>query len=244
MNLAALWSLPVVFLVENNLYGMGTSIERHSAVTDLSHKAEGLGVPGERVDGMDVLGDPRVRRRPPRDGARGPQADAGRGLHLPLPRPLRRRPRGLPGEGGGRGVAEQGPDRELRQAPRREGGTRRGRARRAARAGRGAGHGGGRVRRRLARAAARLALRQPLRGLARTCRLVRRRRAHARAASAASASASSASRRAASASSPRPAPPTAGRQREAGATRTDEDDDVEAAEALEDRDEDVEPRRA
>ena len=55
MNLAALWSLPVVFLVENNLYGMGTSIERHSAVTDLSKKAEGYGVPGVRVDGMDVL---------------------------------------------------------------------------------------------------------------------------------------------------------------------------------------------
>jgi len=55
MNLAALWSLPVVFLVENNLYGMGTSIERHSAVTDLSQKAEGMGVPGVRVDGMDVL---------------------------------------------------------------------------------------------------------------------------------------------------------------------------------------------
>jgi pyruvate dehydrogenase E1 component alpha subunit len=55
MNLAALWSLPVVFLVENNLYGMGTSLERHSAVTDLSHKAEGMGVPGVRVDGMDVL---------------------------------------------------------------------------------------------------------------------------------------------------------------------------------------------
>jgi pyruvate dehydrogenase E1 component alpha subunit len=55
MNLAALWKLPAVFLVENNLYGMGTSIERHSAVTDLSRKAEGLGVPGVRVDGMDVL---------------------------------------------------------------------------------------------------------------------------------------------------------------------------------------------
>jgi pyruvate dehydrogenase E1 component alpha subunit len=55
MNLAALWSLPVVFLVENNLYGMGTSIERHSAVTDLSRKAEGYGVPGIRIDGMDVL---------------------------------------------------------------------------------------------------------------------------------------------------------------------------------------------
>jgi pyruvate dehydrogenase E1 component subunit alpha len=55
MNLAALWKLPVVFLVENNLYGMGTSVERHSAQTDLSHKAEGFGVPGERIDGMDVL---------------------------------------------------------------------------------------------------------------------------------------------------------------------------------------------
>jgi len=55
MNLAALWKLPVVFLVENNLYGMGTSVERHSAVSDLSKKAEGLGVPGVRADGMDVL---------------------------------------------------------------------------------------------------------------------------------------------------------------------------------------------
>ncbi|MGA7395906.1 MAG: thiamine pyrophosphate-dependent enzyme, partial [Solirubrobacterales bacterium] len=55
MNLAALWDLPVVFLVENNLYGMGTSIERHSAVTDLSRKAEGYGIEGERIDGMDVL---------------------------------------------------------------------------------------------------------------------------------------------------------------------------------------------
>jgi len=55
MNLAALWRLPVVFLVVNNQYGMGTALSRHSAVTDLSKKAECLGVPGERVDGMDVL---------------------------------------------------------------------------------------------------------------------------------------------------------------------------------------------
>jgi pyruvate dehydrogenase E1 component alpha subunit len=55
MNLAALWSLPILFLVENNLYGMGTSVERHSAQTDLSKKAEGYGVPGVRIDGMDVL---------------------------------------------------------------------------------------------------------------------------------------------------------------------------------------------
>jgi len=55
MNLAALWKLPVLFLVENNLYGMGTSIERHSAQTDLSKKAEGYGIPGSQIDGMDVL---------------------------------------------------------------------------------------------------------------------------------------------------------------------------------------------
>ncbi|HKT83367.1 MAG TPA: pyruvate dehydrogenase (acetyl-transferring) E1 component subunit alpha [Solirubrobacterales bacterium] len=55
MNLAALWSLPVLFLVENNLYGMGTAVERHSAQTDLSKKAEGYGIPGHRIDGMDVL---------------------------------------------------------------------------------------------------------------------------------------------------------------------------------------------
>jgi pyruvate dehydrogenase E1 component alpha subunit len=55
MNLAALWKLPVFFLVENNLYGMGTSVERHSAQTDLTKKAEGYGVPGKRIDGMDVI---------------------------------------------------------------------------------------------------------------------------------------------------------------------------------------------
>jgi pyruvate dehydrogenase E1 component alpha subunit len=55
MNLAALWQLPVFFLVENNLYGMGTSVERHSAQTDLSKKAEGYGIPGTRIDGMDVI---------------------------------------------------------------------------------------------------------------------------------------------------------------------------------------------
>ena len=55
MNLAALWRLPIVFLVVNNQYGMGTALARHSAVTDLSKKAECMGVPGERVDGMDVL---------------------------------------------------------------------------------------------------------------------------------------------------------------------------------------------
>jgi len=55
MNMAALWKLPVVFMVINNQFGMGTALERHSAVTDLSKKAEGYGVPGSQCDGMDVL---------------------------------------------------------------------------------------------------------------------------------------------------------------------------------------------
>lgn len=55
LNLAALWRLPVVFMVVNNQFGMGTSLVRHSAVTDLQRKGESLGVPGMRCDGMDVL---------------------------------------------------------------------------------------------------------------------------------------------------------------------------------------------
>jgi pyruvate dehydrogenase E1 component alpha subunit len=55
LNLAALWKLPVVFMVTNNQFGMGTSLQRHSAVTDLQRKGESLGVPGMRCDGMDVL---------------------------------------------------------------------------------------------------------------------------------------------------------------------------------------------
>jgi pyruvate dehydrogenase E1 component alpha subunit len=55
LNLAALWKLPVVFMVTNNQFGMGTAIERHSAVTDLHRRGDGYGVPGMRCDGMDVV---------------------------------------------------------------------------------------------------------------------------------------------------------------------------------------------
>jgi pyruvate dehydrogenase E1 component beta subunit/2-oxoisovalerate dehydrogenase E1 component len=54
LNLAALWKLPVLFICENNLYAMGTRIERALAVTDLPLKARACGVPAESVDGMDV----------------------------------------------------------------------------------------------------------------------------------------------------------------------------------------------
>ena len=55
LNLAAVWRLPVVFLVMNNEYGMGTSVERASAVTDLYRRAGAYGQPAERGDGDDLL---------------------------------------------------------------------------------------------------------------------------------------------------------------------------------------------
>jgi pyruvate dehydrogenase E1 component subunit alpha len=62
MNLAALWKLPIVFMVTNNQYGMGTALERHSAVTDLQVKGEGFGVPGMECDGMDAVDTYEVTR--------------------------------------------------------------------------------------------------------------------------------------------------------------------------------------
>jgi pyruvate dehydrogenase E1 component alpha subunit len=53
-NMAKLWKLPVVYIIENNRYAMGTSIERASAQTDLSQRGIGFGIQGEQVDGMDV----------------------------------------------------------------------------------------------------------------------------------------------------------------------------------------------
>ena len=55
LNLAALWKLPVLFLCENNLYAMGTALERHQSQTDISFKAGAYGIPSDSVDGMDVL---------------------------------------------------------------------------------------------------------------------------------------------------------------------------------------------
>ncbi len=63
LNLAALWRLPVLFLCENNLYAMGTALARHQAQTDIVRKAEAAGVPGEAVDGMDVLAVEAATRR-------------------------------------------------------------------------------------------------------------------------------------------------------------------------------------
>src|ERR1700749_3895120 len=54
-NMAELWSLPVVYIIENNQYAMGTSIDRSSSETHLYKRGTSFRIPGEEVDGMDVL---------------------------------------------------------------------------------------------------------------------------------------------------------------------------------------------
>jgi len=55
LNLSKVWDLPVLWVCENNQYGMGTAVERASAVSEIRQKAEGYGIPNERIEGMDVL---------------------------------------------------------------------------------------------------------------------------------------------------------------------------------------------
>ncbi|MDC2992507.1 pyruvate dehydrogenase (acetyl-transferring) E1 component subunit alpha [Pelagibacteraceae bacterium] len=54
-NLASLWKLPVLYIIENNKYGMGTSVDRAAAGSDLYKRGEAFGIPGEKVDGMNVF---------------------------------------------------------------------------------------------------------------------------------------------------------------------------------------------
>ena len=125
-NLAGLWKLPVIFFCENNLYGEGTPQSKQAPVADLAVRAEGYGFPGVIVDGQDVLAvyeavQAGCRARPRRRGA-----DLCRGQDLPLSRPLRGRPPGLPPARRDGGMARPRPDPGLSPPPARRGRLRRG----------------------------------------------------------------------------------------------------------------------
>jgi len=55
LNLSKVWNLPVLWVCENNQYGMGTAVDRASAVSEIRQKAEGYGMPNERIEGMNVM---------------------------------------------------------------------------------------------------------------------------------------------------------------------------------------------
>jgi pyruvate dehydrogenase E1 component alpha subunit len=98
-NMAKLWKLPVVYVIENNRYAMGTSVERSSASPTCTSAAKASAFPGEQVDGMDVLA---VKRRGERRWNAARQgADHPRDDDLSLPRPFDVGPGQIPHPRGG-----------------------------------------------------------------------------------------------------------------------------------------------
>ena len=108
LNMASIWKLPVIFVCENNHYGISMSQDRHQAIKDVADRGAAYNIPGVSVDGND----------PPKSGgARGQGAGAYRVQDLPPARPLRGRPRDIQAQGGAGGVDGEGPDAALRQVP-------------------------------------------------------------------------------------------------------------------------------
>ncbi len=121
MNMAALWKLPVVFLVVNNQYGMGTRIDKASACLRFVERAETFGVRGAEVDGMDVEAVYRAAGGAVRPQPRGKRPRFPHRQLLPLLRPREKGPQPVPGKRGRGRVAEEGPCRgaeDQRSSPR------------------------------------------------------------------------------------------------------------------------------
>jgi hypothetical protein len=97
-NMAALWKLPVIYIVENNRYAMGTSTARSSAQSNFSLRGNSFGIPGTRSTAwMCVRCTPPARSRRPLPVRQG--ADHSRNADLPLSRPLDVRPGEVPLQG-------------------------------------------------------------------------------------------------------------------------------------------------
>ncbi len=118
MNMAALWKLPVIYIIENNRYGMGTSVERASAVVELYRHGQTFGIPGERVDGMDVLAVRAAGAKAGRTCALRRGALRSGDADLPLSWPFDERPGEVPDQGRSRQVSQRArPDRPCPQDP-------------------------------------------------------------------------------------------------------------------------------
>jgi pyruvate dehydrogenase E1 component alpha subunit len=126
MNMAALWKLPVVYIIENNRYGMGTSVERSTADHRLLQHGRRSAFPGEAVDGMDVVAV-RTAGEKAVEHARSGRAVHPRDADLSLSRPFDERPGQVPDQGRGRQVPQRArSDRPCPQADARRQDDRRG----------------------------------------------------------------------------------------------------------------------
>ena len=99
LNLAALFKLPIIFICENNLFAMGTSVKRSTSLKQIVDRAEGYDIPGEIVDGMNFR---EVRDKLERSRRLDPQGSASglcRSAHLSLSRPFHVRSGELSDEG-------------------------------------------------------------------------------------------------------------------------------------------------
>ena len=104
LNMAGVWKLPVIYVCENNLYGMSVSTARACAVQDIAVRASSYNMPGVTVDGQKVLERQGRRRKGRGERPRRRRPDAGRVQDLSLSRPLPQRSAQVPHEGRGAGT--------------------------------------------------------------------------------------------------------------------------------------------
>ena len=114
-NMAGLWKLPVIYVVENNMMSMGTQLHRHSCLLDLTVRCgTAYGIPGYSIDANDIELVAKTTRECAAEGPGRRRPELHRDEDLPLPRPLDERPGEVPDQGRARGRQGPRPDRGLR----------------------------------------------------------------------------------------------------------------------------------